>query len=727
MTSLQDLQDIIERGDKKAASEFDFSEVLEEEDENNVYGTLAFGSDPSRSDKKTTILDVNELLIEGVDESRFWIVALALRHKANPNLYVTVNTTDTLEDPVEDADVSILHIIAYAWEIYLERDGDLQKTIAIIALLCAAGSNVLLPVVDSNMLLTRRRKLARRRGAVSAVDVLESMGAPRTVLAYIYDTDNVGESRTYCNSIEVVHDTFPRALFEDDAYYANDSVLKYIAIFTAFRDALGEVQYITRSGTFTAGDLRVTVPMYDEDHDNAADTADLIGEGLDDISHMPNLKEIEDPDGKLETLMHIHANRCAKLLLAAGLISEMGMELAFEEAVRSYNYHGIRLLLENGFRPRYNHVDRIIFAAAQQHSEELPVSTNILNGILVVMSELGVSLDHEQLAAVGSYSESTFMRLANLEAIPYWKRSCSAPNGFVRSDLRALARELDLDPELDKNSLCQEFGRIAGTDETTLDVVSKRLQTTKRRAGETSLGDLIGDDSEEQSSPPTDAQNPPKSSGPRTQLPSKPIKNAAQLTRDPSTYSRLDLHCVEDRQSGLTYCFEAIDYPTVLRTGKNRYTGNRLTISEIEAIRGKYLTLIKLQLPLESSGIEAAIAKLKGKTSKDDYELWVRARRDHFLRILTELDISDDLFTMETDDGGLEIDDMENLINDVTEREDIVLTPTDNREYALRTFALTFMEYEDAARLIPDEDDREDALGALHDRLLGGLNPFLRV
>jgi hypothetical protein len=295
--------------------------------------------------------------------------------------------------------------------------------------------------------------------------------------------------------------------------------------------------------------------------------------------------------------------------------------------------------------------------------------------------------------------------------------------------LRALARELDLDPELDKDSLCREFGRIAGTDEVTLDVVSKRLQTTKRRANETSLGDLIGENEEEQNSSQAGnrkgASQSPQKSGPRTQLPSKPIKNSAQLTRDPSTYSRLDLHCVEDRQSGLTYCFEAIDYPTVLRTGKNRYTGNRLTTTEIEAIRGKYLTLIKLQLPLESSGIEAAVAKLKGKTSKDDYELWVRARRDHFLRILTELEIPDDLFTLETDDGGLQIDEMETLINDVVERDDIVLTPSDNREYALRTFALTYMEYEDAGRLILDEDDRNDALSDLHDRLKDGLNSFV--
>jgi hypothetical protein len=68
---------------------------------------------------------------------------------------------------------------------------------------------------------------------------------------------------------------------------------------------------------------------------------------------------------------------------------------------------------------------------------------------------------------------------------------------------------------------------------------------------------------------------------------------------------------------------------------------------------------------------------------------------------------------------------METLINDVVERDDIVLTPSDNREYALRTFALTYMEYEDAGRLILDEDDRNDALSDLHDRLKDGLNSFV--
>uniref|UniRef100_A0A6C0CI88 Uncharacterized protein n=1 Tax=viral metagenome TaxID=1070528 RepID=A0A6C0CI88_9ZZZZ len=724
MTSLQDLQSIIERGDKKSADKFKFGEVLEEEDENDVFGTLSFASDPLRAKEKTTILNVDELLIEGVEESRFGIVALALRHKANPNLYVTVNTTNTLEEPETEADISIMHIIAYAWRIYLERDGNLELMLAIVSLLCAAGSNVLLPVVERDELLKRRRKMALRPAAVSSIDVLETIGEPRTVQAYIYDTENTGDRGILGQPNQSAYEDFPRGLFEENAYYSNDVTLKYIAIFTSFRDALGEVKFITRTGTFTAGDLRITVPMSDEDHDAAADLAIMIGEGLDDISHIPNLKDIEDTDLKLETLMYVHANTCGKLLLVEGLVSSKGMELAFEEAIRSYNYRGVRLLLENGFRSRYNHVDRIIFEAAQKHSEELPVSTKILNGILIVMSELGCSFDHEQLGAVGTFSESTFLRLTNLEAVPYWKRSCSAPNGFVRSDLRALARELDLDPELDKASLCEEFGRIAETDMVTLDVVSRRLQTTKRRAYETSVADLVTEESDVQGvgdkGPPargkSSTRNPP-----RVELPTKPIKNVAQLTRDPSTYSRLDLHCVEDRSSGFTYCFEAIDYPTVLRTKVNKYTGNRLTTAEIEAIRGKYLTLIKLELPLESSGIETAIAKLKGKTSKDDYELWVRARRDRFLRIIT-----DDLFVNEPEDGGLEIEQMETLINDVVERDDIVLTPSNNREYALRTFALTFLEYVDVIRSMPDEEDRDIELADLFGRLMDGTSIFLR-
>jgi hypothetical protein len=513
-------------------------------------------------------------------------------------------------------------------------------------------------------------------------------GVPKSVLAYIAESKE--------STFDAEEDG--QRVGSDQSYYMSDMTLKHIAVFTAFRDTLGDVPDVARDDFFTAGDLRLTVPITEQDHDEITALAVTIGEFLDDVNHISG----NEGDLKLAYCMNIHAHKCAKLLLDSGKISEGGAEEAYLQAVDSYNYTGVRMMVEYGFRPRYNHLDRIMFAAANKDAENLPVSTQIMTGILVMLGEFGLSFDHKQLGFIGSVSQKTFKKLAELENIPYWKRSCEAPHGYVRSDLRALARELDLDPEMDKESLCTELARLAEGDEEELGIVSQKLQTTKRRADETTLGDLA---SERRSS---------------KSIPSKPIMNEGQLTRASNTYSKLDLHCIRDRSDGEIYCFEAIDYPTILERKVNPNTKTKLTRADMESISAKYRTLTSLGLSLESMGIEKAIAKLRRGTSREDYELWVRARRDKFLYMISEPEIGIDkeLFKNSSDEGGFEISEMENLIRDVCQRDDIFLSPVGDREHAVRSFALTFVEHLDAAKASAsdgDETEIEDLFIRLED------------
>lgn len=691
---LSRFQNIIVNGDREAAKAFRLETILPPSITEDIFGTLAYGTDSTRipSDEET-IIDPNELLVAAVEEAiiegrdLLQIVGLALKNGGNPNTYVTVNIIGEEGEPT----ITIVHIIAYAWRLCIERNGDYRVMLDVVAMLCAKGADSRLPVIDRDILLERKRKTSGPF-TVSSAEVMWEAGVPKSVLAYI------AESREATFDAE----EDGRSAGTDETYYMSDMTLKYIAVFTAFRDTLGDVPDVVREDFFTAGDLRLTVPISNDDHDKVTALAVVIGEFLDDVNHMVG----NEGDLKLAYCMSIHAHKCSKLLLESGRISELGAEEAYLQAIDSYNYTGVRMMIEYGFRPRYNHIDRVIFAAANKESEDLPVSAQIMTGVLVMMGELGLSFDHKQLGMIGSVSKKTFKRLAELERIPYWKRTCEAPHGYVRSDLRALARELDLDPEMDKESLCAEFSRLAEGDEEELDMVSQKLQETKRRADKTSLGDLAAERKNSKS------------------IPSKPIVNEAHLTRPANTYSKLDLHCIRDRSDGQIYCFEAIDYPFIVETKKNPITKTKITQADFEAVSAKYRTLTSLNLPLASIGIEKAIAKLRHGTSREDYELWVRARRDRFLYIISEpeVEIDKDLFTEIPEDGGLEISEMEVLIREVCQRDDIYLSPVGDREHALRSFALTFMEYVDAARA---EDDGE-ALDELFARLINGVGALMQ-
>jgi len=667
MQNLVSLQEIIRNGDQDEIEKFRLNRVIPDEISDDLYGTLALASS---KDFANNILSPDELLTEAIEatitrgQDAFQLVGLALKNGATPNAYVTVNYFDE----EGRSTTTILHILVYAWRAYLERGGeDPSELLMIVAILSAAGANVKLPVTDPEILLERRRQVYK---SASAAGVMEEVGEPKSVIGYIAS---------------------------DDTDLA-DEILKYIAIFTAFKGTLADIKYVVKNQYFTAGDIQLRVPISESDAETMATTAVYIGEILDEPSHMSGL----EGDEKLFRCAGSHSNRCLQQLLDGGNITEAGLEAAFLNAVESSNGIAVSLIIAHGFVPKYNHVDRVIFYGKLKDFQGLKLSAEIQTGILIKMVKLGVCLCHEQLSEVGSYSEITFKIIAREQTIPYWQRICNAPGSYVRTDLKNIARELDIDPELDKESLCEEFKAIVSVTPESLNVNSKKLQSKKLQIKSTTLKDLVKKEYD--------------------RVPE--YENAHLLTREVTDYSTLDLHCVKDTGTGKSYCFETIDYPKVLRSGINPYTNNPISVGDLEAMRAKRDTLVMLGLPLESTGIEAAMMKLRDPRGSEDYELWVRARRDHFLNMIdsTRIGLDGTLFASDEEEGGLDIATLEEMLNEIAERDDLRLSPTNNREHALRSFALTFMEILDEAQNISDLDEADAAVNDLIDTLIAVTN-----
>lgn len=673
--SLNELQEIVLAGDKVAGQNFVIEKVLPDIISDEIYGTLAFATNTRKELEKYSVLNPNELLIEGVEETieRDWeffqIAGLALKNGASSNLYVTVPT---------DQGLSVLHIIVYAYKLFLERGEDYASLVAIVCLLCSAGSDVRLPVTDRDILLQRMRE----RETVSLAEVIDRVGPTKSVMGWLSE-----QPRT---PLAKVNDWEPTV-------YLEDLLLKHIAVYTVFRKSLADVKNAIQEPIFTSDSLGMVVQMTKKDYASVSALSKEIGEVLDEPSHIG----IIESASKLSSLLNVHANRCAKSILEGRKISEepftaLEMEEAFLEAVDAYNPEGANMIMDYGFVPKYNHVDRIMFLAATKYFEELYLSSEILNGILVSMAKRGICFDREQLIFLSTFSEKTYQEINEIEGIPYWKRLCSAIGDWVRSDVKALARELDLDPEMSRAQLCEEFGKINLLTEEGGALVFKRLRWDKKVSRLRTMGgdteDIILNDKSDPFS----------------------CVNYEHLTRDALTYAEIDLHHVVERD-GQIYCFETIDYPKLIETGVNPYTGNPISTFQLEKMTAKYNTLKKLRLPMESRGIDVALKMLKEGTSRGDYEMYVRKNRDRFLDLIFEEGFEKELFTQD-----LSVQEMEELINYVFEKNYISLSPVGNREHALRSFAMLYMEEYDR-RYLQDREYMsewvEDLVLALKDKM----------
>ena len=644
MESLRRLQDAIIAEDSQALKNAPLSGILEDSISDDLYGTLEFATSKERGG----LMNADEMLIDAVDQTLergddiLQIVGLAIKNGATPNAYVTVN----FENSQGFEEITVIHIIVYAWRRYIETSVDYKNLLNVVGLLCAAGADVMLPVTDPKVLLERKRK---ENINVSAVDVMERVGKPKSVLSFILE-----EGKKQSDDDEEVSEGE-----EDEAVFLSDVLLRYIAVFTAFRNTLGDVKDIVRNNTFIARSINLKVFITPTEAEEMTDLAERIGLFLDNPYGLTGM----EGDQKLLECVAVFANRCAKKLLESKTITVDGAMDAFYQAVRSFNGVAAKMIVEYGLFIRYNTVSNLIYFAKLKSIERLQLSAEFLTGILIMLVEHGSTLDREQLGELSTFSEASFNEIMDVQNTPYWRRACSAPGPELRSDVRQLARELNVDPGMDRDGLCEIF---------------KKLSARKNV----------------KSSAPPGAEE---------------CENVNILTRDISDYSDLDLTVIRD-SNNKKYCFEAIDYPRIIRSGINAYTNNPITETSLEGMKAKYNTLMALGLPLESTGIAAAMEKLKRNDGGSaDYELWVRARRDHFLNIIASpgIEISKEVFLGSERQGALTIEEMQDVINDVGQENRIQLSPMNNREHAFRDFAMTFMEYLD------EEQQAEDPKAAV--------------
>lgn len=647
MTSLQRLQALIQKRDREAGRELNLEGLLPQKVSDDTYGTLLMAL-------KLGIISANDLLVEGVEETIerggefFQIIGLALRGGANPNMYVTVRQSD--------GNVGIVHILYYAWLITpktlteMEREipdlgafeaaDELEATqnlmLDVLAILVTAGSDASMPVVNIEQLIERRREILRE--PISQAEVLIEVNKPLSIRTLILD------------------DPAERGFVE--------SAIEVLDFFDKNRRNVGDFAQYTKDDE---GRIQNNISLE-------------IVQLLDQPTHLGIDPEI------FTSCVNVHANRCVKKLLASEQVTFADAEDGFLEAVDSYNLGAAIQIIRAGFKPRYNHVDRIILRARDKHNDDLPISEAMMNRVLIELVERGVGIDDQQLFLLYQTSQATHDKIKDLLKVPYWKRTCTIPGNYIRPDLRSLARELNLAPDASKADICHELKALDSANPKELLNVKQRLQHQKLESQVTSLGDL-------QHRNALAATHSGEQGG--------ICKNANLLSREETDYADIDLVIIEERHN--SYCFETPDFAALLDSGINPLTGNKIPEVKLEEIRGKLNALRTYELSEETVGLKAALAKIK-EVDTDEYENFIKQRTADFVKLVGEAGISQDYFTASIAEGGLTSEEMQFIARGVSGQKSRF--NLESREHSRRALAATIMELIDEAKTLEVQEEK---------------------
>jgi hypothetical protein len=650
---------------------------------------------------KDGLIGADDLLVEAVERTiingseYIQFVGLALRLGATPNLYVT--TTD------DSNSMTVLHIAYYAWEyapsneeelskyyenvvvnVELELDYITDRLSEIYAVLCVAGADFRLPVTNAAILLERKRNAADDKDSVVQTDAFKCSDGELESVSSLIDKHETDRSQKVLDTAEFY--TYNRKKLDD---YVFSDVHKYALEIINLLDI---AEFVTR--------YEVEI---------------LDGENI-------YLEERVVPD--LMTCIEQHSNKCVDVILNMrnpnlenqGIINYAEAKEAFMESVNFYNIPTAISLIRAGVVPSYNDLTRIILLSRDKKDEGFPASCAALNRILVETANRGISLDDVQLKEVGMISQSTFAAIKAIQDIPYWRRTCEVPGGFVRPDLKRLARELNIPADGDKASICTELHRLDQADAEDLTKTALNLQEKKLRDKSRSIGTVIA-----------------QQKG-TAEIHKGPVcVNGSYLSKPEYEYADGDL--VELIDGDDVYCFEAKDFPALLepeehgKTICNPHTGRPLNEAEIEEIRGKMRALERMGLPLESKGISHGIKQLKTIYTHDHVNEYVEAKVLEFFELAGEHGINVDFFRASPEEGGIPNESLEAIAQTYFNDSEIRFMIM-NRTECMRDFCSMFMDEIDSIReMQPSIGESDEDLDVrkleLIDDLFLGLEPLL--
>jgi len=138
----------------------------------------------------------------------------------------------------------------------------------------------------------------------------------------------------------------------------------------------------------------------------------------------------------------------------------LGLKLA-----RKYlNLTAYELFTDLGGNVSYAEVNDMILSIKYYKNIGDFISMSQAREMLLYSISRGVLLDKDQIELIGQISERLLCKIGYVYFQPYWIKACSISNGKASDKLKLLAYQLNLDPEVPKDTLCHRIKSIAKAD-----------------------------------------------------------------------------------------------------------------------------------------------------------------------------------------------------------------------------------------------------------------------
>lgn len=263
-----------------------------------------------------------------------------------------------------------------------------------------------------------------------------------------------------------------------------------------------------------------------------------------------------------------------------------------EAAVRAINTAALNYLLDQGATTSYVLTNMVLVQYRRHRQWGLTVVAESDAELLLELIRRGVPLDREQFAILSVLGGELVAKVQQEYDLPYWRKACKNPKSPASARLRRLAFNLNLDPTLQKSSVCEALRELSGADPGQLAAAATRRQQQRISSELSLISEYVN-------------SNPPLFT----------CRNRSLLQGDPFAYGDIELAAYRDSQE-IIWCYTSDMFENLLASGKNPYNMQPLPEKFKAQLELQLATLKRLHVDyMDPVPIDRALAEL---TRKDE-------------------------------------------------------------------------------------------------------------
>lgn len=305
-----------------------------------------------------------------------------------------------------------------------------------------------------------------------------------------------------------------------------------------------------------------------------------------------NRDDLAKTKPSLTDVMLSHSN-----VVLSKYLDEYTLDDGLLKSFKYLNLSGYRKFVDNGAQPDYSLTNRMIIRMNNYDKVKDPISSGQIREMLMYSVKHGLPLDRDQINMISTNNKNTISELNKIYEVPKWKKECSNVKIATSPYLRTLASNLNINPELPKDSMCNYLKKMNEADPNKLNTAAITRQKIKVSTDTSEINTFING------------------------TPDAVCRNRSLFENDPFEYNDLSLSYYKD-DSGALWCFTSDQYGDLLSRKINPSTTQPLPKSFLEQLQHKLDNIKKLNIPHNNpTTFKEAISSLnqKDKISNNIY------------------------------------------------------------------------------------------------------------